>query len=82
MHTVRPDRPFILRVDASGRAVGAALEQFTDETTGMPSSEDIHTKKRVPVAFCSRKLAPGQLKWNPREKETYAVILALSKWAS
>ena len=25
LHTVRPDRPFILRVDASGRAVGAAL---------------------------------------------------------
>ena len=28
LQTVRPDRPFILKVDASGRAVGAALEQF------------------------------------------------------
>ena len=31
LQTVNPDRPFILRVDASGRAVGAALEQFADE---------------------------------------------------
>ena len=54
LHTVRPDRPFILRVDASGRAVGAALEQFEDETSGMPTSEDVRTRKRVPVAFFSR----------------------------
>ena len=30
LQTVNPDKPFILRVDASGRAVGAALEQFAD----------------------------------------------------
>ena len=35
----------------------------------------------VPVGFFSRKLAKGQLNWTPREKETYAVVSALQKWA-
>ena len=82
LHTVNPDRPFILRTDASNRAVGAALEQFVEDVQGMPSSEDVHSKKTVPVAFCSRKLASGQINWTPREKETYAIIVALTKWAS
>ena len=30
LQTVDPDRPFILRVDASGRAIGAALEQLVE----------------------------------------------------
>ena len=35
------------------------------------------------VAFCSRKLTASQVSgWTPREKETYAVVLALQKWAS
>ena len=84
LRTVNPDRPFILRVDASGRAVGAALEQFVDEeVTGRPTLEEVAKRKTAPVAFCSRKLAPGQVRsWSPREKETYAVVLALQKWAS
>jgi hypothetical protein len=80
---VNPDKPFILRVDASGRAVGAALEQFAEDTAEKPDPTTAMTKKTVPVAFCSRKLTPGQVRsWSPREKETYAVILALQKWAS
>ena len=79
---MRPDQPFISRVDASNRAIGAALEQFDEETHEMPTSEEVKTRKQVSVAFCSRKLTPGQLKWTPRGKETYAVVLALSKWAS
>ena len=35
------------------------------------------------MAFCYSKLTPGQVRsWTAREKETYAVILALQKWAS
>jgi hypothetical protein len=83
LQTVKPDQPFILRVDASGRAVGAALEQFTEETSGMPSSEDLAKRKTMPVAFCSRKLTAGQVRsWSAREKETYAIVIALHKWAS
>jgi hypothetical protein len=37
----------------------------------------------MPVAFCSRKLTAGQVKsWTAREKETYAIVIALHKWAS
>ena len=38
-------------------------------------------KKWVPVAFFSRKLGGSQLNWTPREKETYAIVSALRKWA-
>ena len=85
LQTVQPDKPFILRVDASDRAVGAALEQFADPRTSRPTKEEVLGKSRttVPVAFCSRKLTPGQVRtWSPREKETYAIVLALQKWAS
>ena len=56
LQCVNPDKPFILRVDASGRAVGAALEQFAEDTTERPTPENQAGKKTVPVAFCSRKL--------------------------
>jgi len=67
---VDPDKPFILMADASQYAVGAVLEQ--------PHGE--HTR---PVGFWSRKLTKGQRTgWSPREKETYAIVEALKKWAS
>jgi hypothetical protein len=54
-----------------------------EPTEGMPTALEATTKQTVPVAFCSRKLAPGQVRtWSPREKETCAVVLALQKWAS
>ncbi len=65
LYSVRPNQPFALRVDASCRAVGAALEQFEEDLEGMPTPEEILRLSRVPVAFCSRKLAPGQTKWTP-----------------
>jgi hypothetical protein len=82
--TARPDEPFILRCDASDRAIGAVLEQVD---IGIPS--DIPLRERIltepctrPVAFLSRKLAPGPAKtWSVREKETYAIVCALFKWA-
>ncbi len=52
MYTVNPDRPFVLRVDASGWAAGAALEQFTVPQEGMPPKEQVKELKKVPVAFC------------------------------
>ena len=36
----------------------------------------------APVAFWSRVLAEGQRRtWTPREKEAYAIVMALRKWA-
>jgi hypothetical protein len=81
LQRVNPDKPFVLRVDASGYAVGATLEQLK-EGDHQPTTEDVLQKKTVPVAFMSRKLTEGQRKWTPRELETYAIILALQKWES
>ena len=67
---INPDKGFVLRTDASDYVVGAVLEQVEDDGT------------HVPVAFWSRVLAPGQRRtWTPRERETYAIICALRKWA-
>ena len=61
---------FVLRTDASDYAVGAVLEQVLDD------------QRHVPVAFWSRVLAEGQRRtWTPREKEAYAIVMALRKWA-
>ena len=81
LQRVDPDRPFVLRVDASGYAVGGVLEQLVDEAR-RPTPEDVLQKKTVPVAFMSRKLTQCQRNWVPREQETYAIILALQKWES
>jgi hypothetical protein len=78
---VNPDKPFVLRVDASGYAIGASLEQLEDEER-LPTVEDVRARKTVPIAFLSRKLTEGQRKWVPREQETYAIIVALQKWQS
>ena len=70
LHLVDPDRGFVLRTDASDYAVGAVLEQVLDD------------KRHVPVAFWNRVLAEGQRRtWTPREKEAYAIVMALRKWA-
>ena len=70
LHLVDPDRGFVLRTDASDYAVGAVLEQVLDDG------------RHVPVACWSRVLAEGQRRtWTPREKEAYAIVMALRKWA-
>jgi hypothetical protein len=81
LQRVNPDKPFVLRTDASDFAVGATLEQLVDEAR-KPTIEDVKQGKNVPVAFFSRKLSKGQVKWVPREKETYAIVMALEKWRS
>ena len=70
---MEPDKPFVMTTDASDKAIGAVLEQQREVVEGRISL--------VPVAFFSRKLAKGQLNWTPREKETYAIVSALRKWA-
>ena len=81
LQRVDPRKPFVLRVDASDYAVGAILEQSMDENR-FPTEEEIKQGKTVPVAFLSRKLANSQRNWVPREKETYAIVVALEKWES
>ena len=63
---VDPDQPFVLHTDASDWAVGAVLQQQREG-------------RLVPVGFFSRKLGGSQLNWTPREKETYAIVVALRK---
>jgi hypothetical protein len=81
LQRVNPDKPFVLRADASKYAVGATLEQLIDEDR-MPTAEDVRRQKTVPVAFMSRKLTQSQRNWVAREQETYAIIVALEKWES
>ena len=69
-----PMRPYVLRVDASDYAIGAALSQVDDRGDERP------------VAFFSRKLVgkpgKGQRVWSVREKETYAIVITLLKFRS
>ena len=60
---------FYLRCDASDWAVGCTLEQY-----------DPKAQKNFPVAFWSKRLAPGHKKWSPLEKEAYAIVEALRKY--
>ena len=60
--------PFIMHTDASDFAIGGVLEQDREGQI-------------VPVAFYGRKLGGSQLNWTPREKECYAIVVCLRKWA-
>ena len=62
-----PDLPFMVTTDASDFAVGAVLMQ--DQGHGPQ-----------PVAFISRKMNPHERNYATHEKETLAIMHALSKW--
>ena len=71
LQRVNPDRPFVIRVDASAYAVGATLEQLIDEDR-LPTVEDVKEKRLYQLHFCranlrvTRKIGPlGRLKPMP-----------------
>ena len=48
----------------------------------MPMLADVAGNKTVPITFMSRKMMSSQQKtWTTQEKEVYAVVKALKKWA-
>ena len=68
LHLVDGDRGLVLRTDASDYVIGAVLEQVLDD------------RRHVPMVFRSRVLAEGQRRiWAAREKEAYAIVMALRK---
>ena len=80
LQNVRVDQPSVLRVDASGKAVGAALEQVPNGVDAKNIEDVLAHGKTVPIAFMSRKLTESQQRtWDIRDKECYAIISALEK---
>ena len=81
LHHIDTRKPFVLKTDASQYAIGAALEQFPN-IDGEPKLQDIKPGASVPIGFLSRKLTAGQRdRWDTRDKETYAVVSGLERWA-
>jgi hypothetical protein len=75
------DRPFVLQIDASGREIGAILEQLPEDSS-RPTPEGVLKEQTILMAFMSRKLAPSQARtWDTRDKEAYAIVAALEKCA-
>jgi hypothetical protein len=69
-------RLFIMRTDASGIAVSAALSQLIDDAYSVTDSGS----NEHPVAFCSKVLSVTQTKWSVIEREAYAVVYSLNKF--
>ena len=61
-------RPFYIRTDASGFAIGATIEQVDDEG------------HHHPLAFWSRQPTTRQRNWSPRKQEPYAILCALRRY--
>lgn len=62
--------PWILRTDASDKAVGAVLAQVNSD------------KQIQPLAYVSEKLSESAKKWSTIEKEAYAIVYAIRKLES
>jgi transposase InsO family protein len=61
LHTPDFTKTFKLQTDASDRGLGVVLSQNFDG-------------REYPIAYASRTLSPGELKWDTREKEALAII--------
>ena len=61
------DKPFTVNTDASGFALGAALQQ--DHGDGLQ-----------PIAFWSRKMKPAETRYPVHEQELLAIVDALKHW--
>jgi RNase H-like domain found in reverse transcriptase len=68
LYSPLPNKPFIIRCDASDHVVGACLSQVDD------------LEKERPIAFTSSKLSDVQRRWATIERESYAVIFALTRF--
>lgn len=64
----RDDSMYVVQTDASDIGIGASLWQEQDG-------------QLVPLEFASQKFTDTQRNWDTREKELYAVVYALKKWA-
>ena len=62
-----PSKPFVLRTDASGYAVGAVIQQ--DQGNGLQ-----------PIAYLSKKLNSAERNYPVHEQEQLAIILSLQEW--
>ena len=64
-----PNKPFIIRTDASSYAISAVLLQYYDTD-----------EKEFPIYFQSRCLKKAELNYSVTEKEGLAIIFALKKF--
>ena len=62
-----PDKPYVVRTDASGYAVGAVLLQD-------------HGEGLQPIAYMSKKLSSAEQNYPVHEQEQLAILLALGEW--
>ena len=70
LHLINLEQGSVLCTDASNYAIGAVLEPV------------LENGRHVPVAYWSRVPAEGPRRmWTFRERQAYAVVMALRKWA-
>ena len=63
-----PDKPHLIRPDASGYALGIVLEQPDDD------------EKWRPVAFFSRKFTTAERNYDVHDRELLAIVEAFKQW--
>lgn len=68
LYPILDDAPFWLETDASGYAVAAVLFQW------------VNGEKYGPVAVMSKTLGPHEQMYPIRQKELFAMVLALQRW--
>ena len=67
LHLPDISKPFVLRTDSSGVALGAVLLQYTDDVP-------------YPVAYVSRKLKDAEKRYSTIERECLAMIFGVTKF--